>query len=510
MKTVLIALYDFDSLGVRKLHSYLEREGQEPMSIFFKEMLLNKMAPPSAGEFARLEEWVAEVQPDLVGISLRSTFFKFALEITERIKRRNENTFVIWGGTHPTVLPEQSLEHCDAVCIGEGEEPFLELVCRIEAGQDTRDIENLWFNQDGEMIKNPVRPLQQNLDLRPFSNWDDRHCYYIEDEKLFTRWPWGERKRYPIMTSLGCPFSCTYCCNSTLRQIYGGKGKYVRRRSVANVTDELVWAKDRFPHLSLIDFYDDVFTFDKEWLHEFAVQYERKVALPFFCYTHPSMIDEEMVRLLKHTGLKATAMGIQSGSEDVRGQCYHRTGHTNEDIVQAAQWFHQYDIEAAYDVLLDNPFENEADRWATLDLLLNLPRPFQIHQHSLTFFPGTPLTATALAQKVISEEQIEGQEQKSLQRWTKALDARRSPEELFWDVFYYMTKIELIPKGLIQTLSRSRLLRRYPQVLRTLLVMGSPVFRLWSYVRRHGVVSTVKEIAHRVERKRKRVLASSH
>ena len=510
MKTVLIALYDFDSLGVRKLHSYLERGGREPISIFFKEMRLSNMAPPSAREFARLEDLLAELQPDLVGISLRSTFFKFALEITERIKRRTEDTFVIWGGTHPTILPERSLEHCDAVCVGEGEEPLLELVQRMEAGQGIWDIENLWFKRDGQIVKNPVCPLQQNLDLRPFSNWDDHHCYYIEDGKLFANRPWGERSRYPIMTSLGCPFACTYCCNSTLRQIYSGKGKYVRRRSVANVIEELVWAQSRFPHLSLIDFYDDVFTFDKEWLREFAINYERKVALPFFCYTHPSMIDEETVHLLKRNGLKATAMGIQSGSEDVRRRCYNRTGHTNEDIVQAAQWFHKYDIEAAYDVLLDNPFESEADRWATLDLLLSLPRPFQIHQHSLTFFPGTPLTATALARQVISEEQVEGQEQKSLQRWTKALDARRSSEELFWDVLYYMTKVELIPKDLVRTLSHSSLLRRYPWVLRVLLVMGSSMFRLWSYLRRHGVISTVKEIVHRVEWKSRRVLASSN
>ena len=510
VKTVLISLYDFDSLGTRKLHSYLEREGHEPISIFFKEMRLNNMAPPSAREFAKLEELLAELQPDLVGISLRSTFSKFALEITERIKQRNDDTFVVWGSTHPTVMPEQSLEHCDAVCIGEGEEPLLELVQRIESGQDVWDIENLWFKQDGNILRNPLRPLQQNLDLCPFPNWDDGHCYYIEDEKVFAQWPWGERTRYPILTSLGCPFSCTYCCNSTLRQIYGGKGKYVRRRSVANVIAELLWAKNRFPHLNLIDFYDDVFTFDKKWLQEFAGEYEQKIALPFFCYTHPNMIDEETVRLLRRIGLKHTAMGIQSGSEDVRRRYYNRIGHTNEDIIRAAQWFHKYDIEAAYDILLDNPFESEADRQATLDLFLSLPRPFQIHQHSLTFFPGTPLTAMALAQEVISEEQIEGQEQKSLQRWTRALDAGRSREESFWDVLYYMTKVELIPKDLIRTLSRSSLLRRHPQVVRVLLAMGSPVFRLWSYVRRHGVTSAIKEIVRRAEWKSRRVLASGH
>ena len=508
MKAILIALYDFDSLGVRKLHSYLEDGGCEPISIFLKETRLNNMAPPSAGEFEKLEELLAQLQPDLVGISLRSTFFKFACQITEWIKQQAEDTFIVWGGTHPTVMPEQSLEHCDAVCIGGGEEPLLELIQRIVGGQDVGDIENLWLNRGGEIAKNPVRPLQQNLDRYPFPNWDDRHCYYIEDGKLFTRWPWGERKRYPIMTSLGCPFSCTYCCNSTLRQIYSGKGKYVRHRSVANVIDELVWARNRFPNLNLIDFYDDVFTFDKKWLREFAGEYEQKVALPFWCYTHPNMIDEETVRLLKRTGLKAIAMGIQSGSEDVRRRCYNRTGHGNEDIIQAAQWFHKHDVEAAYDVLLDNPFESEADRWTTLDLLLSLPRPFQIHQHSLTFFPGTPLTAIALAQKAISEEQVEGQEQKSLQHWTKALDARRSPEELLWDILYYMTKVELIPKDLIRTLSHSSLLRRCPQVLRVLLVVSSPVFRLWTFLRRHGVILAIKEIAHRVESKSRRVLAS--
>lgn len=509
---VLISLYDFDSLGIRSLHAALQHAGYSPVSIFFKDMVLNEMRPPSSGEMDQLIALVTGLRPQIVGISVRSTFFKFAGEITARLKK--QGIFVLWGGIHPTTMPEQSVQHCDAICIGAGEEPLIELIRRREIGQPIRDILNLWVRDNGEVVRNPVRPLASDLEQRPLPYWGEEDCYFLEGGRVFDHWPWGQRKRYPIMTSLGCPFACTYCCNSAIHRLYRGKGKYVRRRSVSSVIQELVLARDRFPYLELIDFYDDVFTFDRRWLEEFCGRYEQAVALPFFCYTHPNVVDEGVFRRLKKAGLRSVAMGIQSGAPHIRKDYLKRSGHTNEDIVRAARLFHELRLQTAFDVLLDNPFEGQSEKRQTLELLLQLPPPFELHQHSLTFFPNTEITVMALARDYVSEEDIEGERQKTLQHWTRALDSARSREDAFWDVLYFMTRFELIPRGVIRRVSRSDFWQRNPHLMRRVLSLLSPLLRLGSALHQYGWWGTWRKmrglVGERVWRFRAKTLNSSN
>lgn len=469
---VLIAFYDLESFAVRTLHAVLERAGVPVTSIFFKQLNPNNtMDAATEDEIEALLRQLAALEPILVGLSVRSTYYQLAAKVSDRIRKRL-NTFVVWGGVHVTISPENCLDHADAICIGEGEGTMLELAQRLAAGRPVDKIQNLWLRRNGATIQNEQRPLIADLDSLPFIDFLNDGKILIDGEYIGPPPPPAQRQNFWTMTSRGCPYSCTYCCNNVLREVYAGKGAYVRRRSVENVMDELLKARRDSPNLKFLSFEDDVFTFDVKWLRAFTPRYKREIGIPFFCYCHPKAVNEEIIALLKEAGAVTMTMGIQSGSEPVRRN-YFKRNDTNEEIVRAAWTLGNMGIHCSYDVIMDNPLETEDDRRATLDLLLRLPRPFELHTHSLTHFPATDLTKLLLERGLIRTEDIEDRKQMSYLRWTPSLDLRRDRENLFWDNLYYMASKRSFPEGLIRRLSRSRLLKSWPAPLTQLLRLTS-------------------------------------
>lgn len=469
---ILIALYDLDSFSIRTLHAVLKEAGFNVNSIFFKRLNPNNtMEPSTSDEINALIKLIKEIEPILVGISVRSTLFKLTSKITEQIKKAVD-TLVIWGGVHPTTRPTQSIESTDIVCIGEGEEAVVELATKLSKGEEIDNIQNLWIKKGDKIIRNELRPLIQNLNSIPFPDFSNEDKFLVENGNILPLPHPYRRTSYWIMTSRGCPFSCTYCCNNILRRIYKGKGKYVRRRSVENVIEELVHAKRRFENLTFVGFEDDVFTFDINWIRKFCDQYKKSVNIPFLCYCHPKAADEEIIQLLKDAGVMKMTMGMQTGSEEIRHKYFERYD-TNEDIIRVARIFRKYKINCAYDIIMDNPLETEKDRRETLNLLLTLPRPFELHTHTLTHFPETNLTKLLLEKGMISENDVEDQKQESYERWTPTLDLRRDKENLFWDNLYYLAKKRCVPQGFVVWLSHSNFLKRHPKPLTLLLRLTS-------------------------------------
>lgn len=282
------------------------------------------------------------------------------------------------------------------VCIGEGEAALAELCKKISNEFDYYNIPNIWLRRNDEIKRNQLRCLTENIDSIPYPDFSNKNKYLIENGKELKLPSINDRSEYDIMTSRGCPFACTYCCNYTYRKIYHDLGRYVRRRSAKNVIEELMQACKMYKNLSYIYFYDDVFSLDKNWIEEFTREYSAKIRLPFFCYSHPNYSDEKVIRMLKDAGLQDVTMGIQSGSEFVRNKFLKRFN-SNDKILSSARIFKRYNLNVSYDILLDNPFEDNNTRLETLNLLLNLPKPFQLHTHSLTFFSKNRIDGIGLS-----------------------------------------------------------------------------------------------------------------
>jgi uncharacterized radical SAM superfamily protein len=200
------------------------------------------------------------------------------------------------------------------------------------------------------------------------------------------------------MTSRGCPFNCTFCCNSILREIYKGKGSYIRRRSIENVISELLTAKKKY-NIAEVTFQDDIFVDDPKWLYPFLEEYKKKIGLPFACFLHSRFVSEPVIKSLKDAGLYTADLGIQSGSEKIRREVYHRR-QSNEEIIRAANLLNR-EIAMAYDIIIDNPFETQEHLIDTINLLLQFPHPFRLHLITLTLFPKYPVTLKAMERGLI-------------------------------------------------------------------------------------------------------------
>jgi Radical SAM superfamily len=217
---------------------------------------------------------------------------------------------------------------------------------------------------------------------------------------------------------------------------------------------ELSAAVARRPEIRTIAISDDIFAPPRPWLEEFCARYKKEIGLPFLIWTFPRMVDESKIRLMKDAGLWACTMGIQSGSDRIRRECYERET-SDEEIIHAAQIMADHGITRNLDFIGDNPYETDADREETLDLLCTLPKPFYFNYFSLTYFPGVDLTERALRDGHIGPDEVEDVAQKGYHLWGGSLMSQRAPENLKWDIAYTMAAIG-VPKAVILGTTRSR------------------------------------------------------
>jgi radical SAM superfamily enzyme YgiQ (UPF0313 family) len=425
MKITLISPYpDITSFGIRTISAYLKQAGHQTTLIF----LPDPYGDDIVYGLQRYDEHVLDgIIPlcddsDMIGISLMTNFYEGAVQITQKLKSKL-NKPILWGGVHPTIRPEECLNHADIVCIGDGEDPLLELLDRIQRKDQYWDTRNFWFKRNGSIIKNPVRPLNANLDVYPMPDYSLNGHYLMFEDKIqkmtpglvklsFERSPvsgYITNCGYQTMTGRGCPHKCTYCVNDTLKNLYCGKN-YLRWRSTNHVINELQRIKERMSFIGHIWFSDDsFFARNSKRIDEFCTQYKKKIGLPFFALASPMTVTEEKMNLLVDAGLKCLQMGIETGSERIQ-ELFNRKQMTNKRTMKALQIINKYKkriLTPHYDFILDTPFETDDDKIQTLRFISRMPKPYHLQTFSLVLYPGTQLYDMANAESIIKNEKEE-------------------------------------------------------------------------------------------------------
>ena len=479
MKITLIAPIppDASAFGIRALSSYLKAHGQAVRLIFLPGGVEKfKFSDSFHYQYEqRLLEQVVELarDADLLGLSYMSHYRDRAEQLAAALKKALPTPLIL-GGIHPTVLPEQCLEHADMVCVGEGEQALLELMERMERGEDYSDVGNIWLKRDGKLIKNPLRPLCTDLDsLPPFDFGLTEHFMYdnvsgvIEPmslallQRAFPLEPHVEGSfddsyrrtlSYKTMTTRGCPHSCTFCAERTLREMYAGE-RYLRKRSVEHIMQELEWVKREMPFVESIFLFDDTFLVrDAEEIRHFAAEYKARIGLPFHIQASPGTVTSDKMAALVDAGLAFVEMGIQSSSK--RGKELYRRNTSEQSIQQAAAIFQPYNqkqiYSPCYHVILDNPWETPQDVRETLYTVLDLPRPFWLKRASLVLFPGTELYEKAKREGIINNEEDE------MRRiYRKHL---HTPEGTYMNTLMYLAGFSSCPRSLIRWLASDPML----------------------------------------------------
>ena len=310
------------------------------------------------------EEFIAKVRSfgaSLAGFSVRTTAVPFLREFAAWMKAELPGLPITCGGYHPTLAPAEVLavDGVDSVVIGEGEYAMRDMCDALREGLVRTDIESVWYkNADGSFLKNPVRPMVEDLDELPFPDLD-----LFDYKNLRT----GRINTAMAMVSRGCLFSCTYCGNSQFRNVYPNRKKYARFRSPQKALEVLQRILIKDPDVKFIEFRDAIFNTYEDWFYEFMPLYKEHIGLPFNCNLRFDMLDEKMVKTLAECGCYMIDIGLESGDPEMRTKYLHRNMQ-DEHMVKVARWLKENRITTCTYNIVGLPHETLALALKTVKL----------------------------------------------------------------------------------------------------------------------------------------------
>ena len=471
----LISLYVIENTGIRLLAALLRGAGIRVHEVYFKDWVTNRIEEPTERELAVLVDQVRSTRADLVGVSVRaSAFHRIARTVTERL-RSGLGVPVLWGGMHPSSCPDDALRVADLIAVGEAERSVPELLARLRAGERPVDVAGIRCHTPEGIRNNPDAALVTDLDSLPFADFHSPHKVSILGGRAVPGDPYVTESVYLLMASRGCPFpSCSFCSNSVMDKRYAGQ-PYFRIRSVDSVLAEVAYARAQFPNLKRIRFDDEEFPVQPAWFDEFCDRWEQEAGITFEIHMDPRVVTATRLDRLKKVGLDMIFSGIQS-TEQINRDLYCRNV-SDEQVLAAARVIHASGVRAGYQVILDDPVSTAADKERLFELLLKLPRPYEMILFSLTVYPGSKLADILAALGLLTPEAIEGPGTKAFRQFRVDLSYTRSAEDRFWTALIVLLSKDFIPKAMLRELARSRALRRHPEPL-TALAFGANVAKL--------------------------------
>jgi radical SAM superfamily enzyme YgiQ (UPF0313 family) len=274
------------------------------------------------------------------------------------------------------------------LCIGEGESFVKDFLDNY--GKDSLfEIDNLSYIKDGEVHSNPIRP-PQDLSKLPEFPWHLFHRVVTKDGIL------------SLTATRGCPYSCSYCCNTNFLKLYGKD--YVRYRPVDDVIEEIKYLKSKY-RIRRLTFGDEMIFSDTKYTKELFEALKEKINLPYRCMSRVEHIDDELIDLLKRTGCRGISMGVECGDEEFRRKHLNRFM-SNDVIIKAFDLLRKAGIWTLSCNMIGFPFDYD-DRLTKQTAKLNkLINPNFVQVTWFYPFPGTKLYDHCVENDLIDKNKI--------------------------------------------------------------------------------------------------------
>ena len=240
------------------------------------------------------------------GLTATTSTINHVKKLAEEIKKVT-NSFVVVGGIHPTIAPEDTLKckFIDLIVRGEGELTIIELINELKKTNPSFfNIKGIGYRKNGKIILTGNRPLIKNLDSLPYPARHLLKNEYTPPDALRT--PVAS-----IFTSRGCFGRCTYCCT---KNIFPG----LRFRSIKNVVNEIEFLLTQ--GVKEIHIMDDNFTVYKQRVLDFRDEIVRRGIKTTFVFSNglrADNIDEDILKALKDIGVLSVGFGVESGNQKI-------------------------------------------------------------------------------------------------------------------------------------------------------------------------------------------------
>ena len=304
-----------EPLGLLALSGVAENEGWE-----------NKISLIKDNDFSNFDDVVKEFNPEIIGYTIYTGNHLQTFQYFDDLKKKRQDIKIVFGGPHATYFPEESIKHADYVVLSEGFNAFKKILC-------------------DEVNPGIIHLTEQS----PFPiSTSGRKSFYNENPSH------GNSPIKSIITTTGCPYSCTYCYNSStlediasslnsqqlaeMTQVLGPSKRLFPKssRPVKDIIAEVEGIKKISPQTQMIYFQDDVFGANIAWLKEFSKEYS-SVGLPFhaqmrFEYANPKTAQgKERIELIKEAGCTGLTFAIESAEATVRREILNRN--MKEDLM---------------------------------------------------------------------------------------------------------------------------------------------------------------------------------
>ncbi len=368
-------------LGLAMLASYVRQKGYSVKII------------DAEAEFWTPERTVEEIEkysPRLIGLSAFTTKMTSAGKILRLIKERMPQVKTVIGGHHASAIPERTLkeEAVDFVIKGEG---FYPIVSLLEALDHKRwlDIAGVWYlSKDNFVIRTDKDRAEgiKDLDKLPFASWD---LLPMNKYRAHHWQAWNYNLDLSgfavIYTSLGCPFSCSYC---SVNVVYGEH--YTRYRSPANVVKEIELLVNEYG-VKYIEIIDDTFTLNKSHVEKLCkeiIAHKLGDKIHMWCFARTDRVNPDLMYLMRQAGIEWVFMGIEAGSDQVL-KGVHK-GQTVEQIKKAVDIVHSSGISVGGNYV----FGVGDDSYETMQMTFDLAQELNCEYANFFInmaYPGTQL-----------------------------------------------------------------------------------------------------------------------
>lgn len=337
---------------------------------------------------ARLEKEL-ESNPLAVGISaMTGNQIHYGVQAAGVVRDAELGTRIVWGGVHPSLLPEQTLKSrfADIVVCGEGEKTLSDLARALKTGAGLDSVDGIAYKKNGEIRFTKARaPLNLNeLPLLPYHLLDMES--YIGSQGRFKD---NSARSLIFISSRGCPWRCAFCCNPRL------SGRRWRSMDAHLVYERVMELVERYD-LDSVTFHDEEFLVKEDRALEIARLIDGR--LSWWIQARMDRLLQVDVDALAEGGLEAVQPGIESGSDRILRMI--KKGETVAQIKAANRRLARTPVVPLYNFMMGSPGETKKELDATVDLALELlddnPKAEVSGFYVFVPYPGTELFELAV------------------------------------------------------------------------------------------------------------------